>query len=200
MPRFREHTYAAFLFDMDGTLLDSSAVVDRVWRTWAQRHGVDTETLMANMHGVRSEDTVRRFAPPGIDVAQENGWILQAELTDVEGIVALEGIHAFIERLAPGEWAVVTSATRALAELRMRAVNLPIPAVLISADDVQRGKPDPQGFTLAARKLGVPIEECLVFEDSPAGVAAGTAAGAQVVIVGGRVSASAGHFALANYD
>jgi sugar-phosphatase len=200
MPRFREHTYAAFLFDMDGTLLDSSAVVDRVWRTWAQRHGVDTETLMANMHGVRSEDTVRRFAPPGTDVATENGWILQAELTDVEGIVALEGIHAFIERLAPGEWAVVTSATRALAELRMRAVNLPIPAVLISADDVQRGKPDPQGFTLAARKLGVPIEECLVFEDSPAGVAAGTAAGAQVAIVGGRVSASAGHFALANYD
>jgi sugar-phosphatase len=200
MPRFREHTYAAFLFDMDGTLLDSSAVVDRVWRTWAQRHGVDTETLMANMHGVRSEDTVRRFAPPGTDVAKENGWILQAELTDVEGIVALEGIHAFIERLAPDEWAVVTSATRALAELRMRAVNLPIPAVLISADDVQRGKPDPQGFTLAARKLGVPIEECLVFEDSPAGVAAGTAAGAQVAIVGGRVSASAGQFALANYD
>jgi sugar-phosphatase len=200
MPRFREHTYAAFLFDMDGTLLDSSAVVDRVWRTWAQRHGVDTETLMANMHGVRSEDTVRRFAPPGTDVATENGWILQAELTDVEGIVALEGIHAFIERLAPGEWAVVTSATRALAELRMRAVNLPIPAVLISADDVQRGKPDPQGFTLAARKLGVPIEECLVFEDSPAGVAAGTASGAQVAIVGGRVSASAGQFALANYD
>ena len=83
-----------------------------------------------------------------------------------------EGIHAFIGALDPGTWAIVTSAPRALAEVRLRAVNLPIPAVMITGEDVQRGKPDPQGFLLAAQRLGVRIGECLVFEDSPAGVAA----------------------------
>jgi len=199
MPDYRNHSYAAFLFDMDGTLLDSSAVVERVWRTWAKQHGVDVEALMANMHGVRSEDTIRRFAKPTTDVAKETDWILQAELGDIEGIVALKGIHAFIERLERDTWAVVTSATRALAEVRLRAAKLLVPEVLICAEDVQRGKPDPQGFLLAAQKLGVRIQDCLVFEDSPAGVKAGKAAGAHVAVVGGLVPAKEGNFALANY-
>jgi sugar-phosphatase len=199
MPEFRNHSYAAFLFDMDGTLLDSSAVVERVWRTWAENHGVDVDALMAAMHGVRSEDTIRRFAKPTTDIAKETDWILQAELGDVEGIIGVEGIHAFIERLEPGTWAVVTSATRALAEVRLSAAKLPIPQVLVTAEDVRRGKPDPEGFLLAAQKLGVRIEECLVFEDSPAGVKAGKAAGAHVAIVGGLVPVNDGNFALANY-
>lgn len=103
MPEFRSHSYAAFLSDMDGTLLDSSAVVERVWRTWAQQHGVDVDALMANMHGVRSEDTIRRFAKPTTDIARETDWILQAELGDVEGVVPLEDIHAFIDRLQRGK-------------------------------------------------------------------------------------------------
>src|SRR3982751_811134 len=159
MPVFRNHSYAAFLFDMDGTLLDSSAAVDRVWGSWAKRHGIDAATLLANVHGVRSEDTIRRFAGPTVDVAKETQWILEAEVRDVVGVVAIEGIHAFIEALDPGSWAIVTSAPRALAEVRLRAVNLPIPEVMITAEDVQCGKPDPQGFLLAAKRLGVPIDE-----------------------------------------
>jgi mannitol-1-/sugar-/sorbitol-6-phosphatase len=199
MPEFRNHSYAAFLFDMDGTLMDSSAVVERVWGSWAKRHGIDAATLLATVHGVRSEDTIRRFAGPSVDVAKENQWILDAEVSDVDGVVAVEGIHAFIEALDPGTWAVVTSAPRKLAEVRMRAVNLPIPEVLITAEDVQRGKPDPQGFLIGAQRLGVSIGECLIFEDSPAGVAAARASGAHVAIVGGRAPRSEGDFVLANY-
>jgi mannitol-1-/sugar-/sorbitol-6-phosphatase len=199
MPAFRNQSYAAFLFDMDGTLLDSSAVVHRVWGAWAKRHGVDAEALLADVHGVRAEDTIRRFAGPGMDVAKETQWILEAEVRDVEGVVALEGIHAFIEQLAPGSWAIVTSAPRALAEARLRAAKLPIPDVLITAEEVQRGKPDPQGFLLGAARLGVPIDECLVFEDSAAGVAAAKAAGADVAIIGGLVPETEGTFAIANY-
>jgi len=200
MPVFRNHTYAAFLFDMDGTLLNSSAVVDRVWGSWAKRHGIDAATLLASVHGVRAEDTIRRFAGTTVDVAKETQWILEAEVKDVDGVVAVEGINAFIDALDPGTWGIVTSAPRALAEVRLRAVSLPIPEVMITAEDVQRGKPDPQGFLLGAQRLGVGIGECLVFEDSPAGVAAAKAAGAQVEIVGGLVAENEGNFALSNYS
>jgi mannitol-1-/sugar-/sorbitol-6-phosphatase len=200
MPEFRNQIYAAFLFDMDGTLLDSSAAVDRVWGSWAKRHGIDVPTLLASVHGVRSEDTIRRFAGASVDVAKETQWILEAEVADVDGVVALPGIHTFIEALESGTWAIVTSAPRALAEVRLRAVNLPIPEVMITGEEVQRGKPDPQGFLLAAQRLGVSIDKCLVFEDSPAGVAAARAAGADVAVVGGLVPETAGDFTLANYS
>lgn len=199
MPVFRNQSYAAFLFDMDGTLLDSSAVVHRVWGAWAERHGVDRQALFAKVHGVRAEDTIRRFAGPNVDVATETQWILDAEVDDVDGVVAIEGIHTLIDRIDPGSWTVVTSASRVLAEKRLKAAKLPIPQAMVTAEDVQRGKPDPQGFLLGAERLGVNIAECLVFEDSAAGVAAARAAGAQVAIIGGRVSGSAGDYMLTNY-
>ena len=199
MPVFRNQTYAAFLFDMDGTLLDSSAVVNRVWVSWANKHGVDAQTLLKAMHGVRAEDTVRRFAGPSLDIAAETEWIHQAELGDVEGLVPLEGIGAFISRLRADEWAVVTSATLELATVRMRAAKLALPRVMVTADDVRRGKPDPEGYLLAAKRLGVNIKDCLVFEDAPAGVKAAKAAGAHVAIVGGHVPDAEGNYAMANY-
>jgi mannitol-1-/sugar-/sorbitol-6-phosphatase len=200
MPVFRNRTYAAFLFDMDGTVLDSSAVVHRVWGAWARKHGVDAAALLADVHGVRAEDTIRRFAGPGMDVGRETQWILEEEVRDVDGVVPIAGVNAFIETLDAGTWAIVTSAPRALAEVRLRAVNLPVPAVMITAENVQRGKPDPQGFLLGAARLGVRIEDCLVFEDSTAGVAAAKAAGADVAIVGGLAQQAEGTFLLANYN
>ncbi|WP_200909718.1 MULTISPECIES: HAD-IA family hydrolase [unclassified Sphingomonas] len=199
MPMFRDTPYAAFLFDMDGTLLNSSAAVERVWRRWCERHGIDADALIAVCHGVRGEDTVRRFATPGMDVDAEAAWLNAAELADVDGVVAIDGIRELIATLAPTDWAIVTSAPRNLAEVRLRAIGLPVPPVFVTAEDVSDGKPDPQGFRLAAQRLGVAPEDCLVFEDSPAGVAAGKAAGAAVAIVGPRVPADEGTYAITDY-
>ncbi len=199
MPSFHNTRYAAFLFDMDGTLLDSSQAVERVWRRWCALHDINAEALIAVCHGVRGEDTVRRFATPGMDIAAEAAWLNAAELEDVGGVVAIDGIHDLIAGLAPTDWAIVTSAPRNLAEIRLRAIDLPIPDVFITAEDVTAGKPDPQGFRLAAERLGVAAGYCLVFEDSPAGVAAGKAAGAAVAIVGPRVAAEEGTYAITDY-
>jgi sugar-phosphatase len=181
---FQGRRYAALLFDMDGTMLDSSAVVERVWMGWAKKYNVDTVELLHSIRGVRAEDTIRRFAPADVDVAEEVDYILSAEIADVVGIVPVAGIEALIARLDRREWAVVTSAQRALAEVRLLAANLPIPDVFITAEDVLHGKPDPEGYLKAADGLGVSIKDCLIFEDSRAGVMAAKAAGASVAVVG----------------
>lgn len=199
MPAFQNRTYAAFLFDMDGTMLDSSAVAERIWRAWAKRHGVDPTSLLAAAQGVRSEDTIRRFGPAGIDVTEESAWVLREELSDVESVVPIAGINALVESLDPSTWAVVTSAPRVLAERRLRAVGLPIPKTLVPAEVVTQGKPSPEGYLKAAAMLRAPISECLVFEDSPAGVAAAKAAGAHVAIVGNLVAAGEGMFSILDY-
>jgi mannitol-1-/sugar-/sorbitol-6-phosphatase len=176
-------TYAAFLFDMDGTLLSSIAAAERVWGAWARRHGLDVDTFLPTIHGVRAEDTIRRQNLSGIDVDAEVDWVHQGELDDVEGVVAIDGIVDFLNALPDDRWAIVTSATRQLAGKRLNAAGITPPKTFITAEDVKRGKPAPDCFLLAAERLGVKAADCLVFEDAPAGIAAGEAAGADVMVI-----------------
>ena len=172
---------AALLFDMDGTLVDSSAAVHSLYRRWAARHGIELEALVRVSHGRRSAEVARHYAHLGFDVAAETAWMIEQERADANPIVEVAGAGALLRSLPPRRWAVVTSADRVLALQRLRAAGLPLPGVLVSADDVARGKPDPEGFLMAASRLGVAAADCLVLEDAPAGLAAGQAAGARVL-------------------
>ena len=181
---FPDRRFAACLFDMDGTLLTSIIAAERVWAAWGRRHGLDVDAFLPTIHGVRCEDTVRKQNLPGIDVAAEVAWITEAEIADTEGVEPIPGAAAFVAALPVERWAIVTSASRALAISRLAAAGLPVPPVMVTAEDVERGKPAPDGYQLAARRLEVPVEDCLVFEDAPAGIAAGEAAGAAVLVIG----------------
>jgi len=178
-----ERAYAAFLFDMDGTILSSIAAAERVWTRWALRHGLDVATFLPTIHGMRCVETVRRLNLPGVDPQAEAEAITREELDDVEGIVAIDGVSAFLASLPADRWAVVTSAPRELARLRIAAAGLPMPPLLIAAEDVTRGKPQPDCFELAGARLGVRAQDCLVFEDAPAGIAAAESAGADVLMI-----------------
>ncbi len=183
-------SYAALLFDMDGTILNSIAVANRVWTAWAERHGIDPAEVRAVMHGVQAAETVRRFAKPGMDPAHEAALITAAEIEDVDGVVEIAGARHFLGQIADARWAVVTSAPRALALRRMAAAGLPLPRVMISAEDIPNGKPAPDCFLAAAEALGVGIEDCLVWEDAPAGIVAAEAAGAAAILVVSAAHAS----------
>lgn len=176
-------TYHAFLFDMDGTVLTSIAAAERVWTTWAVRHGVDVDSFLPSIHGARAIDTIRRLGLPGVDAEAEAAWITEAEIVDVDGVLEVAGAAKFLRSLPASQWAIVTSAPRELALRRMAAAGIPEPAVMITAEDVTAGKPDPAGYRLAARRLGVEPGQCLVFEDATVGILAAEAAGADLMIV-----------------
>lgn len=177
------HTFDGWLFDMDGTLLTSIASVERVWSDWARRNGIEVDSFLKRIHGIQAVEVVRRENLPGLDPQVEAEQLAQAELDDLEGTQAIAGAAAFLASLPPERWAIVTSAPRRLALARLQAVGLPLPGVLICAEDVARSKPAPDGFLLGAKRLGVDPKRCVVFEDSPAGIAAGQAAGATVIVV-----------------
>lgn len=167
---------------MDGVLLDSRPVVERTWRRWAARHGLDADALLAVAHGRRSRETIGEQAPH-LDLAREVAWLDAAELADIAGIVPIPGAAPLIAALPPGSWAVYTSCGRELARRRLACTGLPEPRVLIASEDVARGKPAPDGWLLAASRLGVATADCLVVEDAPPGIAAALAAGARVLAV-----------------
>ncbi len=175
-----ELTCDALLFDLDGVLIDSSACIERNWRAWAEPHGIDVAEIMRVAHGVRSVETIRQVAPH-LDAEAEAAWLTALEVENLDGVVAVPGAHALLASLPAGAWTIVTSGNANLAEARLRAVGLPIPAMMVTADDVARGKPDPEPYRLGAQRLGIAPERCLVVEDAPAGIQAGRSAGIRVL-------------------
>lgn len=171
---------AAILFDMDGTIVDSTAIVERAWGWWAKRHGIALEDVLRFSHGRPTADTMEHFLP-GQDHGAELAEMLLFEEQVTDGIVPVPGAVEAVDAARNGLWAVVTSAPRRLAGIRLPAAGLPIPGVLVSVDDIERGKPDPQGFLLAAERLNVKPAGCVVFEDTGPGIEAALRAGMQAV-------------------
>lgn len=180
----RTLTCRAVLFDMDGTLVDSTAVVEEVWGEFAARYGLDIDEILSTSHGIQAADTVRRFAPAGADVVALTAELGAMERARTAGIVALPGAAELLRSLPAEAVALVTSADRNLADIRMDAAGLAMPATAVTAELVTRGKPHPEGYLKAAGLLGVQPEDAVVFEDAPAGIAAGVAAGIRTVAVG----------------
>lgn len=170
----------ALLFDLDGTLVDSRECVERKWRAWSERHGLDTDELLRVAPGRQLTDTVERIAPH-LDIGREVAELVRREEQDTTGLQAVPGAAALLAALPADAWAVVTSAWRRLAGIRLRHVGLPVPPVLVTADDGGPGKPAPDGYRAAAARLGRPAGECVVVEDSPVGIRAGRAAGMRVI-------------------
>jgi len=170
----------ALLFDLDGVLIDSTPAVTRVWSRWAIAHGFDPDEVVRRAHGRPSVATIRDYLPHA-DHEAENLKVESGEIQDLEGVVTLPGARELLSALPLDRWTIVTSCTRPLAEVRLRAAGLPIPERLLTCDDVTNGKPDPEPYLRGASLLGVPAIECVVVEDVPAGIRAGKAAGARVI-------------------
>jgi sugar-phosphatase len=183
-------TARAFLFDMDGTLIDSTAAVERTWAAFAERFDLDLAEILATSHGVRMVETVRKHAPEGTDADAVTVDLGLLERADRDGIVTLPGASEFLAGLPRSAVALVTSAVRDLAEVRMELVGLPLPDAVVTADIVERGKPAPDPYLRAAELLQVEPADAIVFEDAEAGIVAGLAAGCRVVVVGEHESAT----------
>ncbi|WP_441250435.1 HAD-IA family hydrolase [Kitasatospora sp. McL0602] len=181
----------ALLLDMDGTLVNSDAVVERCWRRWAERQGLDPDATMRVVHGRQGHLSMAILLPdrPMEQNLAENRLMLAEETADTEGVVPIPGAAAFLAALVGHPHALVTSADAALARTRMAAAGLPMPPVTVTAESVSASKPDPEGFLKGAAELGFAPADCLAFEDSEAGIAAALAAGMPVVGVGPRAAA-----------
>jgi sugar-phosphatase len=171
---------SALLFDMDGVLIDSTPAVARVWRRWAVEHGFNPEEVVARAHGRPSLTTVREYLP-NADHEAENREVERREIEDIEGVVPLPGALELLASLPEDRWTIVTSCTRRLAEVRIKAAGLPLPNKLITSNDIVHGKPHPEPYLKGAAVLGFPIADCVVVEDAPAGIRSGKAADARVI-------------------
>jgi sugar-phosphatase len=170
----------AILFDMDGVLINSTPAVARVWRQWAMERGFDPEAVVRRAHGRPSLATVREFLPHA-NHEDENREVERREIADLEGVVALPGAVELLHSLPDHQWAIVTSCTRRLAEVRLKAAGLPRPSCLVTSNDITNGKPAPDPYRKGAEKLGFAPEDCVVVEDVPAGIQSGKAAGSKVI-------------------
>ncbi|MEU5531871.1 HAD-IA family hydrolase [Streptomyces sp. NPDC020362] len=188
-------TARALLLDMDGTLVDSDAVVERIWRRWAERHGLDGDGVMKVVHGRQGHASMAVLLPdrPVEQNLADNARMLAEETADMDGVVEVPGAAAFLASLRGLPHALVTSADRALSGARMAAAGLALPEVRITAESVGASKPDPEGFLKGAAELGVDPADCVVLEDSGAGIAAGRAAGMTVLGVGPRAEVHRPH-------
>ncbi|AJP01811.1 HAD family hydrolase [Streptomyces cyaneogriseus subsp. noncyanogenus] len=184
-------TARALLLDMDGTLVNSDASVERVWRRWAGRHGLDGDEVMKVVHGRQGYASMALLLPdrPMEQNHADNARLLAEETADTEGVVAIPGAPEFLASLRGLPHALVTSADVALSTARMAAAGLGLPDVRITAESVGASKPDPEGFLKGAAELGVDPADCIAFEDSGAGITAARAAGMRVVGIGPRAGA-----------
>jgi mannitol-1-/sugar-/sorbitol-6-phosphatase len=187
----------ALLFDMDGVLINSIPAVTRVWSRWAEEHGFDPKEVVHRAHGRPSITTLRELLPNG-DYEAENRRIEQAEMEDLEGIVPLPGARELLLLLPLDGWAIVTSCTRPLAEVRIRTAGLPTPGHLITSSDITQGKPHPEPYLKGAASLGVSATDCIVIEDVPAGITSGKNAGARVIAL--RTTTTEGELRAARAD
>lgn len=183
-------TTRALLLDMDGTLVNSDASVERVWRRWAERHGLDGDEVMKVVHGRQGYASMALLLPerPMEQNHADNARMLAEETADTDGVVAIPGAPEFLASLAGLPHALVTSADVPLSTARMAAAGLDLPEVRVTAESVGASKPDPEGFLKGAAELGIAPADCVVFEDSGAGIAAGRAAGMTVVGIGPRAA------------
>jgi len=177
MPTF---SCSAILFDLDGVLVDSTRAVDREWREWAERKGVDGDAIMAIAHGVRTVEVIQRVAPH-LDAEAEANAIENHEAGDQRGVMVMPGAIDLVKSIPVGKWGVVTSGSKLLATNRLRYCGLPVPQVLVTSDDVTHGKPHPEPYLKGAEQLGFNPAECLVIEDAPAGIQSAHASGARVI-------------------
>lgn len=171
---------SAILFDLDGVLVDSTRSVDRQWRIWAREQGIDEEKVVSVAHGVRTVEVIRRLAPQ-LDAEAEVHRLEAREAADRDGVSVMPGAVELVRAIPKGRWCVVTSGMRRLARARLQLAEIEVPAVLVTAEDVTAGKPDPAPYLRGAGLLGVPAGECLVIEDAPAGIQSAHAAGMKVI-------------------